>query len=144
MVVFIIVLVAITFLQVLCRFVFCIPIVWSEEVVRMSFVWVTFLGSAIAVKEWSHLTLDLITSALNQKWQYIVRMITLVLILAAAIIIFYAGSNYVVRNVGKTAVTMQVPSNVVYVSAPISALLMIFFTIEHFIDQTKKHFKKGE
>lgn len=141
---FISVLVAITFLQVLSRFVFHIPIVWSEEVVRMSFIWIIFLGSAIAVKEGIHLTLDMIVSSFGEKWRYFIRLIILGLIFIAAGIICYGGFNYVVRNIGKTAVTMQIPSNVVYVSAPISALLMMFFTIEQFINQTKEHLQKGD
>ncbi len=141
--VFIIVLTAITFLQVLSRFVFRIPIVWSEEVVRMSFVWIIFLGSAIAVKEGTHLTLDMIASAFNERWRHIIRMILLGLIFIAAGIICYAGFNYVIRNIGKTTVTMPIPANVFYISAPISGLLMMFFVIEQFIYQTKEH-QKGE
>lgn len=142
--IFIIVLTAITFLQVLSRFIFHIPIVWSEEVVRMSFVWIIFLGSAIAVKEGIHLTLDMIVSALSEKWRYIVRLIILGLIFIAAGIICYGGLNYVIRNIGKTAVTMPVPSNASYISAPISGLLMMFFAVEQFINQIKGHQKKGE
>ena len=142
--IFIVVLVAVTFLQVLCRFVFRIPIIWSEEVVRMSFVWLIFLGSAIAVKEWSHLTIDMITSTFSKRGQYIMRLITLGLIFISAGIICYAGFGYVLRNIGKTAVTMPIPSNVVYVSAPVSGLLMIFFVIEQFIVQRREYLKKGE
>jgi len=142
--VFIIVLVAVTFLQVLCRFVFHIPIVWSEEVVRMGFVWLIFLGSAIAVKEGTHLNLDILVSEFNEKWQYIIRIIVLCLIFIAAGIICYGGFNYVIRNLSKTAVTMPIPSNFVYISAPISGVLMLFFAIEQLINQTKAHFNKGE
>lgn len=141
--VFVIVLVSVTFLQVLCRFVFRVPIVWSEEVVRMSFVWLIFLGSAVAVKEGTHLTLDMLVSSFNKKGQYIMRMVVLVITLIAAGIMLYAGFNYVVRNIGKTAVTMPIPSNFVYVSAPVSALLMLFFTVEQLVNQTKAHFRKG-
>lgn len=142
--VFIIVLTATTFLQILSRFVFHIPIVWSEEVVRISFIWIIFLGSAIAVKEGLHLTLDMIVSALSEKWRYIVRLIILGLIFVAAGVISYGGFNYVIRNIGKTAVTMPIPSNVSYISAPISGLLMIFFAIEQFIYRIKEHQKGGK
>ncbi|MCL1999920.1 MAG: TRAP transporter small permease subunit, partial [Planctomycetes bacterium] len=39
-------LIAVTFFQVLCRFVIKLPAVWTEEVARMSFVWLIFLGAA--------------------------------------------------------------------------------------------------
>lgn len=142
--VFLIVLVVVTFLQVLCRFVIRIPVVWSEEVVRMSFVWLIFLGAAIAIKEGTHLTLDMLVSAFSEKGQQFMRIIVLIIILIAAGALLYAGSSYVIRNIGITAVTMPIPSNFVYVSAPISALLMIFFSIEQLTNQIKAYFKKGE
>lgn len=141
--VFITILVAITFLQVLARFIFKIPVVWSEEVVRMSFVWLIFLGSAIAVKEGTHLTLDMLVSEFSARWQYIARMSVLALIFIASGVICYGGFSYVLRNIGKTAVTMPIPANIVYISAPIAGLLMMFFTVEQVMNQTAAYFKKG-
>jgi TRAP-type C4-dicarboxylate transport system permease small subunit len=133
----------VTFLQVLCRFVIHVPVVWSEELVRMSFVWMIFLGAAIALKEGAHLTLDMLVSTLNVKGQYVMRMVVLIIIFIAAGFMCYAGFSYVIRNIGKTAVTMPIPSNCVYISAPISALLMMFFSAEQFIGQIKEGFRKG-
>ena len=45
----------IVFLQVVCRFVLRIPSPWTEEIARYLLVEITFLGSAIAAREESHL-----------------------------------------------------------------------------------------
>ena len=44
---------------VVSRYVFGKPIVWSDEVVSLSFIWLTMLGSAIAVHRNEHLRLTL-------------------------------------------------------------------------------------
>jgi len=43
-------------LQVLSRFVFHIPVPWSEEAMRVLFIWATFLGASLAVKHGAHLS----------------------------------------------------------------------------------------
>jgi TRAP-type C4-dicarboxylate transport system permease small subunit len=43
-------------LQVLSRFVLHIPVPWSEEVMRVLFIWATFLGASLAVKQGAHLS----------------------------------------------------------------------------------------
>ncbi len=139
----IVMLIAITFLQVLARFVLHIPIVWTEEVVRISFVWLIFLGGAAAVKEGMHLTLDMFVSSLGRKWQFVFRMTVLLLMLLVSVIILFAGSSYFIRNIGKTVVTIQLPANFLFISAPVSAALMIFFTIEQIIFQSRAYFRKG-
>ena len=44
---------------VVSRYVFGLPLVWSEEVVSISFIWLTMLGAAIALHRQEHLRLNL-------------------------------------------------------------------------------------
>jgi TRAP-type C4-dicarboxylate transport system permease small subunit len=124
------ILIVITLWQVTCRFILYIPVQWSEEVVRMAFVWLIFLGSAMACKESTHLALDVITQQLNPKNQLRLQIAVLAAMLVVEALIFYASAEYVSRSFGKTAVTLPIPSNCVYVSGPVCSALMFFFTIE--------------
>ena len=129
------VLVCVTFMQVMCRFVLKIPVAWSEEVARMSFVWLIFLGAAIAVKEGTHLVLDMVTSMVGPRLRTVMEYWVLLFMLVSSGVIFYAGSNYCMRAIGKTAVTMQIPANAVYMAVPISAALMMFFAFEKIMEK---------
>lgn len=68
-----IILVSVTFLQVFYRFVLKTPISWSQEVVKTCFVWIIFLGAAIAVREQTHLSMDIVVPHLRGAAQKIVR-----------------------------------------------------------------------
>lgn len=132
------VLITVTFLQVLCRFVLKIPVSWSEEVARISFVWMILLGSALGVKEGSHLSLEILMKALPKRTEHFMKiLINLAVIVIAGVILWY-GWNYVVRSVGKTAVTLPIPANCVYIAAPVSAFVMILNGVENVMDEWKK------
>ncbi|MGI6557980.1 MAG: TRAP transporter small permease [Limnochordia bacterium] len=45
----------VVFLQVVCRFLLKVPSPWTEEIARYLLVQITFLGSAIALREETHL-----------------------------------------------------------------------------------------
>ena len=139
--IFMAILVAITFFQVLCRFVLKIPAVWSEEIARMSFVWLIFLGSAIGVKEGTHLMLDMLTASVSPRLRKIMQIFVLLMIIGMAGIILYAGGNYCWLSRGKTTVTLPIPANIIYLAIPLSALLMIFFGIEKLREKIRE---KGE
>ena len=47
-------------LQVLFRFVLEIPASWTEESARYAFIWMTFVGAAVASKRSSHVRMDLL------------------------------------------------------------------------------------
>ncbi|MDR1534810.1 MAG: TRAP transporter small permease [Planctomycetota bacterium] len=131
--VFMSILIIVTFLQVFFRFVVHFPAVWTEEVARMSFAWLIFLGSAVAVREGTHLTLDMLAAALPPRLRSIPRYWVLFLVLALSGVVSYAGASYCVRSAGKTAVTLPIPSNCVYLAVPVSGTIMIFFALEKLI-----------
>ncbi|MDR2450850.1 MAG: TRAP transporter small permease [Candidatus Accumulibacter sp.] len=134
------VLIAITLWQITCRFILYIPVQWSEEVVRLAFVWLIFLGSAMACKEGAHLVLDVVSQHFCPKNRSRLQTLVLVAMLVIEAAIFHASLQYVLRCFGKTLVTLPIPSNFMYMSGPISVALMIFFTIEILYE---KHGKKG-
>lgn len=55
-------MVIIVFLQVIFRFVIRSSLPWSEELSRYLMVWITFLGSSIAVKRKSHIGVEAVVS----------------------------------------------------------------------------------
>lgn len=130
-------LIIFTFSQVLCRFVFKISIAWSEEIVRINFVWMIFLGAAIAVKEKSHLVMDLITGNMKGGLKKGFNVGILLFIILIYAVIFISGTEYCIRSIGKTAVTMPIPANCVYIAAPVSAVFGVFFAIERIIAEFK-------
>lgn len=127
------IIVSITFWQVLCRFVLKIPCSWAEELVRLAFVWMIFVGSALAVREHTHLSLDMLVSRFKGKTKRISKILVLLAILAVAVVMLIGGLNYFSRSVNKTMVTLPLPANCTYISIPISALLMIIFGLEQIV-----------
>ena len=53
-------LIFLTLFQVLSRYIFTVPIAFSEEVGRFLFIWISFLGAAIVMKKNAHIRLDLL------------------------------------------------------------------------------------
>ena len=131
LIVFVSLLVAVTFIQVLCRFVFKIPVSWTEELVRMNFVWLIFL------------VMDVFTGNFKGKGKLILNVAILLMIIAIFAVLFVSGTQYCLRSVGKSAVTMPIPANCVYISAPVASLAAIFFAIERIRNEFAEY-KEGK
>jgi len=55
-------------LQVAGRYVPFIPLwLWPEEIVRVSFIWIIFLGSIVALREKEHFTVDIFPMVFKDK-----------------------------------------------------------------------------
>jgi TRAP-type C4-dicarboxylate transport system permease small subunit len=123
------IMVALTFAQVVARFVFMDPISWSEEVSRFLFVWITMLGAAHAVAFGKHFCVDFLrthlSAALRRKSDWLIAAC----VVAFAALMVYYGAFVSWRNQFQVSPAIELRMTYPYLSIPVAGL----FTIIHII-----------
>ncbi len=124
-------MVAVIFLQVICRYIFKSPLSWSEELARYFFVWITFLGAAICAREKGHIGMDYLVNKLNTKYAKIIEIIGLILIILVCIIIAFASIETVTVNFGQKSPALNLNMGLVYLAIPIGFTYSAFYYTMH-------------
>ncbi len=79
------------FLQVIMRFVVGHSLVWSEELGKFIFVWLSWLGISIGERRNEHIKITLLTDRFSPKWQKVFEIVAyLVLLVILGVIIYYS------------------------------------------------------
>ena len=60
-------IVAIVFMEVIRRFVFSYSSIWAEETARYAFIYLVWLGASAAIRDRSHIRIDIIFKFLSEK-----------------------------------------------------------------------------
>jgi TRAP-type C4-dicarboxylate transport system permease small subunit len=116
-------------LGVFSRYVLVSTFTWYDEIARVCFVWLTFLGAAVGVKRQAHFRLLIVVDRLSpQLRQSTVILLPLVVILFAGVLI---QQGLVFLELGKFQQTpvMGMPKTWVYVAIPIGGALMILYSL---------------
>ena len=92
------VMVVMVFGNVVLRYVFNSGITVSEELSRWLFVWLTFLGAIVALKDHAHLGSDLVVSRLPPRGKRVCIALSLVLMLWITWLIFKGSYEQVKIN----------------------------------------------
>lgn len=97
---------------VVTRYLMATPIVWIEEVVATSFVWLAMLGAAIAMHRHEHLRLALFVGMLPERFRVIVQAFGTVAMAGFLIALIvpafeYAQEEWVIRTP-----TLEIPSTI--------------------------------
>src|SRR3954447_9825080 len=87
--------------QIVCRFVLSISVPWTEEVSRLLFIWLAFLGAAIGVREGSLIVIDTLPVMIGDRWWRYFRPVVAMLSLAV-IVFMFAASIPLVQSVWPT------------------------------------------
>lgn len=113
-------LIVIAFIQVFWRYVLGNALSWPEETSLMLFLWMSYLGVAMAMKEEAHLRVDAFVMALPQKGQHIMRVICLAgaVLLCAAITCMSFNTTMKIMSRGQTAISIPLPIWYVWLGIP--------------------------
>lgn len=122
-----IVLTVCTFLQVVSRFVFQLPIPWSTDIIRISFIYVIFLAVPVLIKLKDHITIDILLSVLPPKLLKLFEIIITIFILLFSIILCYSGYKFMMSSGNQFMPYLRVSMFYVYAVIPFSSLISIFF-----------------
>ncbi len=121
-------------MQILFRYVFNVPLGWSEEAARFAFVWVSFFGAAALLRVREHINVAVFTerfpSRLRAACLFVANLCGLL-----CVGFFLIGGIDLTRNEWQQlAPAMQIPMGWVYLALPVSATLMAVWGVMHAIE----------
>jgi TRAP-type transport system small permease protein len=110
------VMVVMVFGNVVLRYVFNSGIAVSEEVSRWLFVWLTFLGAIVALKDHGHLGTDVLVGRLGSTGKRICLVISQLLMLGVTWLIFSGSLAQTRINLEVEAPVTGAPMAIVYMA----------------------------
>jgi TRAP-type C4-dicarboxylate transport system permease small subunit len=120
-------------LQVITRYVFNEPLSWTEEVSRHLFVWMVFFGASGAIRERSHVAIELLVTRLPRKVQLYTALLCNVMVLFFLGNLLYWGAKAVDRMWSLPTATLELPVGLVYLVIPLCAALMMARTVVNMV-----------
>jgi TRAP-type transport system small permease protein len=123
-------IVAITLAAVWWRYVLNAPLAWPEQVSRIMFVWVTFVGAAVLYRDRLHVAIDMFMAPLPRAGRRGVGWAIELLILALNLILFFYGLKLSVDTLDQTFGALDITPASFYFAAPVAAGMMILYFLE--------------
>lgn len=128
-------LVALVLLQVASRLLGD-PVRWTEEVARFVIIWLTFLGAAACVRTREHVAFELLAHYVRKKpkLRSTLNVVVVSTTIVFMLVLLVTSLDWVstVRDMGLHAVTIGVPTYIIALIVPISALLSIAYSLRRF------------
>jgi len=113
-------------LQIFMRYLFNMPLVWSEEFARYIFVWISFIGASYGVRQGSHIAMEFFFNKFGPRMRKRVAVSTHVLSIAAfayliPTAIYFTRSQHLIASSA-----MDIPMSWLFAAVPIGCALICF------------------
>src|SRR5690625_725515 len=113
------VMIIVIIVQVFSRQIFSYTPSWSEELSRVLFVWVSFLGISYGFKEKLHIGVGLVVNMMPEKVQDAFDLFSKLLVIGFGIIMVYYGWHFKTLLHHNTMPCMRIYSHILAAAHPI-------------------------
>ncbi|HEY3177797.1 MAG TPA: TRAP transporter small permease [Casimicrobiaceae bacterium] len=115
--------------QVVLRYVFDRPLVWSDELARYLFVWCAFLGWIVAARRRSHLAIGVLADRCGPRGRALFALAASAAAVIFSAVLFAYGIQITTRNLDIGTVALFFSFGFVYAIVPIAALAVGIYAI---------------
>lgn len=112
-------------LQIIFRFLLNSSLVWTEELMRYLFVWLSFITASIAVREHKHISVDFVTTFMPAKVNLVFYYLSRIAMLAYIYFMIPAGISLCVKTSAVKSTILPITWNWVYAALPVGMILML-------------------
>lgn len=123
-VVALIVLICITFIGVVFRYVLGTPFSWLEEVQLALIIWIVFCGGRYAFETNSHVAIDMIYDMFPNKGKKVLLMIIAVVVTVVLAFVCFYSIDYIkiMFQYSISTSILSIPCGVLYIPIPVSCI----------------------
>lgn len=133
--VFLVVIISMTFVQVVSRYVFNNSITWTEELARYSFVWCNMLAATAALRHVTHPSITLLQNKLKGKVLHTQQMILYLVVVVAALVMIVQGANVMRVAHNNLSTMLRIPMSYVYLSVVVGGVGILVQSVEKILDE---------
>ncbi|HYS93434.1 MAG TPA: TRAP transporter small permease [Candidatus Acidoferrales bacterium] len=127
-----VILCADVFLGVFSRYVLHSTFTWYDEIARLLFVWIVFLGAAVGVRRSGHFRLQLLIERFPPGLRRIADAFGVLAIMLFGGVLIQQGWKLVELGQFQQTPVMGLSKAYVYASMPVGGALIILYSLRHF------------
>ena len=120
-------------LQVVLRYIFNAPLVFTDELAAYLFVWISFLGFALATRKRVHIGIGVVANRLPPAARRLLHVLSCVASIAFAVVLVVVGVMIVRRNGDVRMVSLDFAVWPVYLVVPMAALFLVGYGIRDLV-----------
>ncbi|NDK32489.1 TRAP transporter small permease [Nesterenkonia haasae] len=109
-----VVILGITFAQVLARFLFNSPFSWSDELARYSYVWLTFIASAAVMSQRGHITVEVGDAKMPRRVRIGLNIIGMAVVVVASAMLMFGSVEFLEHRASGYSTGLGIPMALFY------------------------------
>lgn len=119
-----VVILGVTFAQVMARFLFNSPFSWSDELARYSYVWLTFIASAAVMSQRGHITVEVGDARMPRRVRIGLNIIGMAVVVVASGMLIAGSVEFLEHRASGYSTGLGIPMSLFYGVVAVGVVLI--------------------
>jgi len=124
--------------QIILRYVFNHPLVWTDEAAQYCFVWVSFLGWTMAARKRIHIGINVVADRLPAAARRMLHALWCLAGVGFALVLGVIGAVIAWRNGDVRMVSIDFAFWPVYLTVPVAALFLLAYALRDLVQIVRR------
>ena len=120
---------AVLVLQVFSRYVFDLPLTWTEELARYLFVWSVFVGASQAMRYGEHIAIGMLIDRLPKPLAKFIALWMNALMALFLLVLIVKGTDLAIKVAELPSTALEISMAFVFAPLPLAAAAMLLRTL---------------
>lgn len=125
--------------QVIARFILFEPAAWSEPLIQVTFIWMTYLAIAGAMRTGTLISVDVLRAAMSgSRFRRMLDVFIMLSTLSLLAVLLWFGCILVWRVRFQTIAGLDIAASWGYLALPLGSAVSMLALVAHFIDPARR------
>jgi tripartite ATP-independent transporter DctM subunit len=121
--------VVILFVGVVSRYVFRNPVVWSDELASILFLWLAMLGAVVAFRRSEHMRMSTLVARTSPRWRAFFEAFAVAIAVAFLLLVLHPAIEYAADEAAVVTPALEIPNVWRATALPVGCGLMLLFAV---------------
>lgn len=125
-------------MQIVLRYVFNSPFVWTDEAAQYLFVWTSFLGWTMATRKRIHIGINVVVDRLPGTGRRALHALWCATTVAFALILLFVGATILRKNADVRMISLDFAFWPVYLVVPLAAAFLVVYSVRDLLEIVRR------
>lgn len=117
---------------------------WYDEVARYLFIWIAFLGAAVAVRRRAHFLVRVLVQKLDRRGQFAAELLWWMIVMGFSVFIAVLGLRVMEGSSAQTSPALNLSLSWVFLSIPVHGVLSFIYAGSNLWQAIRSEMKEGK
>ena len=122
--------------NVTCRYIFAAPLIWGDELASILFIWLSMLGTVVALRRGEHMRLSMFVARMSPRNRAFAQTLGQFIVMTFVLLLVRPATEWAMDEWIISTPALDLPNAIPAAAIPVAAVLMLALAVTRLLERS--------